>query len=113
MEGDIFVNKLSNRLDYLDKMMDLRNYYIESQKHSIVNEIAWLNENADKFSNLRLYFTNFMRMERIIQISDEELIQLAEIRGNYLYSQLCGLEQQKIENRPLKVIVQELKCLGQ
>ena len=107
------MNKLSGRLDFLDKVMDLRNFYIESQRHTIINEIMWLNENVDKFDNLRVYFTNTLGMENVLRISNKELMELAEIRGNYLYSQLCSLEQRKVDNKPLKVIVQELKCFGQ
>lgn len=107
------MNKLSDRLDLLDKVMDLLNYYIESQRHTIINEIMWLNENVDKFDSLRVYFANTLGMEKVLRISNKELVQLAEIRGNYLYSQLCGLGQRKVDNKPLKVIVQELKCFGQ
>lgn len=105
--------KLSNRLDGIDKVMDLRNYYIDNQKRVISQELRWLADNENKPENLRQYFTNFLREERIMQIGDEGLNQLAEIRGNYLYLQFCGLEQRKINNKPLKLIVQELKCLGQ
>ena len=113
MKGVFRIDKLSNRLDEIDKVMDLRNYYIDNQKRVISQELRWLADNENKPENLRQYFTNFLCEERIMQIGDEGLNQLAEIRGNYLYSQFCGLEQQKIDNRLLKFIVQELKCLGQ
>ena len=112
MKGVFRVDKLSDRLDGVDKVMDLRNYYIDNQKQVISQELCWLADNENKPENLQQYFTNFLREERITQIGDEGLHQLAEIRGNYLYSQFCELEQQKIDNRPLKFIVQELKCLG-
>lgn len=105
--------KLSNRLDRVDKAMDLRNYYIDNQKQAISQEIRWLADNENKPKNLRLYFANFLCKEEIIRIGDRGLSHLAGIRGNYLYSQFRRLEQQKINSRPLKFIVQELKCLGQ
>ena len=107
------MEKLSDRLDRVDKAMDLRNYFIDNQKRVISQELHWLADNENKPKNLRLYFANFLCEEEIIRIGDGGLNQLAEIRGNYLYSQVCGLEQQKIDNRPLKIIVQELKCFGQ
>ena len=107
------MDKLSDRLDLVDKVMDLRNYYLECQKCTIINDIKWLEQNANKPDCLRLYFVNLLGKERILQIGDKELSQLAEIRGNYLFAQLYGLEQQKIANKPLKVIVQELKLFGQ
>lgn len=107
------MNKLSDKLDFLDKAMDLHNYFIESQRQAIINEIVWLELNEQKPINLRSHFLQLLSLERVAQISDKELQQLAEMRGNYLYSQLCGLGQQKIENKPLKIIVQQLKNSGQ
>lgn len=107
------MDKLSDRLDWVDKVMDFRNYYIDNQKQAISQEIHWLADNENKPKNLRLYFANFLCKERIMQIGDRGLSQLAEIRGNYLYSQFRRLEQQKMDNRPLKFIVWELKCFGQ
>lgn len=105
--------KLSDRLDGVDKAMDLRNYFIDNQKQAISQEIRWLADNENRPENLRPYFANFLREERIMQIGDSGISQLAEIRGNYLYSQFMVLEKRKIDNSPLKFIVQELKCFGQ
>lgn len=107
------MDKLSNRLDLVDKTMDIRNYYLECRKHAIINEINWLAQNLDRPDDLYAYFSNSLLSRGIVQISSAELRQLAEIHGNYLYLQLCGLEQQKVDNTPLKVIVQELKSFGQ
>lgn len=107
------MEKLSDRLDRVDKAMDLKNYYIDNQKRAISQEINWLADNENKSENLRLYFANFLCKEEIIRIGDSGLSQLAEIRGNYLFSQFCRLEQQKIDNGPLKFIVWELKYFGQ
>lgn len=107
------MDRLSDRLDVLDKVLDLRNEYIESQKQNIVNEIKWLEANTENIENLRSYFINTLYMRQAIQYDDSAIQQLAEIRGNYLYSCLCGISQQKVETRPLKCIVQGLKCFGQ
>ena len=107
------MDKLSDRLDRIDKAMDLRNYYIDNQKHAISQEIHWLADNENNPKNLRLYCANFLCKERIIRIGDKGLSQLAEIRGNNLCSQFRRLEQQKMDNRPLKFIVWELKGFGQ
>lgn len=106
------MDNISDRLDFLDKSMDLYNDYIEYQKRSIINEIKWLEENVGNTNELRSFFSRFLHMERVLQLSDKALQELAEIRGNHLYSQLQGLENQKVNNRPLKIIVQELKFFG-
>ena len=107
------MDKLSDRLDRVDKAIDLRNYYIDNRKQAISQEIHWLADNENNPKNLRLYFAHFLCKERIIRIGDRGLSQLAEIRGSYLSSQFRRLEQQKMDNRPLKFIMWELKCFGQ
>ena len=113
VKGVICMVKLSNPLDGVDKVMDLRNYFLDNQKQAISQEIRWLADNENKPENLRQYLAQFLPEERIMQIDDSGISQLAEIRGNYLYSQFLVLEKRKIDNSPLKFIVQELKCLGQ
>ena len=107
------MDRLSDRLDFLDKILDLRNYYIESQKQNIMNEIEWLETNIENIAILRSYFINTLHMGQAMQLNDNAIQQLAEIRGNNLYSYLCGMSQQKVETKPLKFIVQELKHFGQ
>lgn len=107
------MNKLSDQLDFAEKILDVRNYYLDYQKQSIVKQIMWLENNSTNFDALRGYFTGFLQMERVLQFDEKSLQELAEIRGNFLYSQLRGLEHQKTETTPLKIIVQELKAMGQ
>lgn len=107
------MNKPSDRLDFVDKVLDLRNFYLENQKQHINHEIVWLNENYEDIQSLRQYLSSFMPTEQVLQFSDKTVQELTEIRGNYLFSQFCGLDQQKVETKPLKIIVQELKNLGQ
>ena len=107
------MNKPSDRLDFVDKVLDLRNFYLENQKQHINHEIVWLNENYEDIQSLRQYLSSFLPTEQVLQFSDKTVQELAEIRGNYLFSQFCVLNNQKIKTQPLKIIVQELKCLGQ
>lgn len=107
------MNKLSDRIDFMDKILDLRNYYIDYQRQRVVNEIKWLEANNNNIDSLRSYFMNVLNMRQVKQFSDDDIQQLAEIRGNNLYSDLRGMSQQKIETKPLKILVQELKYFGQ
>lgn len=107
------MNRPSDRLDFVDKMMDLRNLYLENQKHIISSEIIWLDEHYEDIQSLRQYFLSSLRMKGVAQLSDKAIQDLAEIRVNYLFSQFRGMDQQKVETRPLKIIVQELKYFGQ
>ena len=106
------MNKPSDRLDFLDKILDLRNQEIENQKQKIVNEINWLNANAENFQALKIYFSKIYYPEIVVQLNEGQLQELAQIRANDLYSYLQRLSNQKTNNLPLKVIVQELKHFG-
>lgn len=106
------MNKPSDRLDFLDKILDLRNQEIENQKQKIINEINWLAEKAEDFQALKIYFAKIYRPEVVLQLNDGQLQKLVQIRANDLYSYLQRLSNQKTNNLPLKVIVQELKVFG-
>lgn len=106
------MNKPSDRLDFLDKILDLRNQEIENQKQKIINEINWLDENAEDFQALKVYFAKIYRPEIVVQLNERQLQELTQIRANDLYSYLQRLNNQKTNNLPLKVIVQELKFFG-
>lgn len=109
------MNKPSDRLDFFEKILDLRNQEIENQKRSIVNEINWLAENAENAENfqaLKTYFVKIYRPEIVLQLNNGQLQELVQIRANDLYSYLQRLNSQKTNNLPLKVIVQELKYFG-
>ena len=106
------MNKPSDRLDFFEKILDLRNQEIENQKRSIVNEINWLAENAENYQALKTYFVKIYRPEIVLQLNDGQLQELTQIRANDLYSYLQRLSSQKTNNLPLKAIVQELKYFG-
>ena len=46
------MDNISDRLDFLDKSMDLYNDYIDNQKRCIINEIKWLEEKTDIFEKV-------------------------------------------------------------
>lgn len=48
------MEKPSETLDLLDKITELRNCYVDEQKHAISSEIKWICENADNVG-FRLY----------------------------------------------------------
>ena len=106
------MNKPSDRLDFFEKILDLRNQEIENQKRSIVNDINWLAENAENYQALKTHFVKIYRPEIVLQLNDGQLQELTQIRANDLYSYLQRLNSQKTNNLPLKVIVQELKYFG-
>lgn len=107
------MDKPSDRLDYIEKVFDLRNFFLDCQKQTIIRDIMWLENNSTNFEALKGYFAGLLKVERVLQLDFKSLQELAEIRGNFLYSQLRGLEHQKTETTPLKIIVQELKAMGQ
>jgi hypothetical protein len=105
------MDKLSDRMDLLDKGIELYNYYVGDQRRSITDEIMWLVDNSENTDKLRAYFSQFLSKERLQHFTDKDIEELAQIRGNHLYAQLKGLGC-KIDTVPLKVIVQCLKNSG-
>lgn len=106
------MNKPSDTLDLWDKILDWRNQEIENRKREIVNEIYWLDENAENFQALQIHFVKIYRPIIVIQLNERQLQMLTEIRINDLYSFLQRLSNQKTNHLPIKVIVQELKAKG-
>ena len=53
------MNKIGDRLDFVDKSIEMRNYYIQSEMEKIKNEIQWMDSNSDSINQLRLYFVDF------------------------------------------------------
>lgn len=105
------MEKPSETLDLLDKITELRNCYVDEQKHAISSEIKWICENADNVDILRKYLSQLLKNGKEMQLSNDSIKELAQIRANHLYSDLNGLGT-KIDNFPLKVIVQYLKDCG-
>jgi hypothetical protein len=105
------MDKVSDKLDLLDKGIELYNYYVEDQRRSITDELMWLADNSGNTDKLRVYLSQFLSEGRVLQFTDKDVGELAQIRGNHLYAQLKGLGC-KIDTMPLKVIAQCLKNNG-
>jgi hypothetical protein len=107
----ILVDKLSDRLDFVDKGMDLYNFYVAEQRRSIANEIIWIDNNKTNVENLRVYLSHFLGEKRISQLNDSSIVEIAVYRANYLYSQFQN-SITEIDTKDLKLIVQILKSQG-
>lgn len=66
----------------------------------------------DNIKDLREYMATILDPGREQILSDSAIKSLAEIRANYLYSELIK-SGNKIETLPLKVIVQCLRANGE
>ncbi len=106
------MDKLSDRLDFFDKGIEIHNYYIQIEAERIRDEIIRLDHNSNDINKLRVYFANFLGRERISQLSDADIRDLLVIRANDLYRHYLALSGQKIDTTPLKIIVQGLKIQG-
>lgn len=103
------MDKISDRLDYVDNGIDMYNYYIQIEMQKIRDEIMWMDCNSNNIHELRLYFVNFLGKERVSQLSDKAINELLTIRANELYKHYQILAGQKNDTTPLKIIVQALK----
>lgn len=113
----------SNILNNTDKVSDLNNFFIDFQKRKIINEINWLYQNYDDMNAISAYWlnlanfnntaANLLYRQQFRSYSVEKMHHLVELRANFLYGQLKNLDNYKIDNKPLKVIIQELKKIVQ
>lgn len=109
--GDSNMNKMSDGLEALDKILEIRNFYIDNQKQNISDEIMWMYRNENNISELRKYLANYLPVNRIQQLSDSSIQELVEMRANYLYAAMKNMGC-KVNTIPLKVIVESLKISG-
>lgn len=107
------MNKLSDRLDFADKGLEVYNGYIDGQIKIFSDEIGFLNDNFEDLPKLRQHLAQFLSVNRALELSDESIRSLAILRANHLNDQIQQLKNQKINNLPLKAIVQGLKFRGQ
>lgn len=107
------MNKPSDRVDYVDKALEVHNSYIDIQVENFSNEIQWLDENFENILSLRQHLAQFLPFNRVSELSDDSIKSLAIIRANHLNEQIQHLKSRKINNMPLKAIVQGLKFRGQ
>lgn len=114
--------KPSDFLDAFDKTADIINIWTDFRRQGIIDEILWLDQNYENIDALRGYilkhvdFKNKIANEdyarKVLGYSDTKIQQLAELWANRLYAELRNVQSGKIENKPLKIIVHELKAQG-
>ncbi len=117
------MNKPSDVFDFLDKSAEWYNFFIDINTQEIVKEINWLNMNYNNIHELRVYFLRFVNhsnfdyymkfFDYLNSLSDEEIQIAVQHRANILYNHIKYNKQQKIENKPLKLIAEELKRYNQ
>ncbi len=105
--------------DLLDKCAVCYNFFIDMDNQRISQEIIWLNDNYGNIYALRAYFLRFAdpryfmgymnHLNYLNSLSGDEIQLAAQNRANVLYAHMKYNEQRKIENKPLKVIAEELK----
>ncbi len=113
------MNKPSNLFDLLDKSAEWHNFFIDMNNDSIAQEIKWLNDNYNNIRLLKSYFLRFVDprnftyyikyVDYLNSLSDDEIKSAVQDRANALYAYMQYNEQRKINNKPLKLIVEEMK----
>lgn len=106
------MDRLSDRLDLIDKGFAIYNYAIEREAHNLAGEVTWLDENRGNIGLLRAYLLQFLTEERIKSYKDEDVCELAQMRKNTLVDRIFRLKGCKVNTDPLKIIEFELKYLG-
>lgn len=116
------MNKSSDLFDALDKTLEVCNFAIDVQVRKLIDEILWIDtnyENIDVLRNYLLKCANFNNTVANIEYAnqlrlypDSRVQDLAEERANSLYKSVLTTKNSKIENKPIKLIVQELKAFN-
>ena len=114
--------KPSDFLDALDKTIDIANLRADVSGQRIIDDILWLDQNYENIDALRGYILNRVDFKneianmdyarKVLGYSDTKIQRLAELWANRLYAELRNVQSGKIENKPLKIIVHELKARG-
>lgn len=103
------MDKMSDRLECVDKTIEICNDYVQTEMERIKNEIQFLDSNSNNINELRRYFVKFLGRERVLQLSDAAINDLLTIRANDLYLHYQVLSRHRINTIPLKIIIQGLK----
>ena len=106
------MDKISSRLDVVEKGIEMRNLYVQFETEKIRNEILWLYKHSNNTQQIRIYFSKLLGEKRVAELSDNAIQELLLIRANFLDKQIYELSHNKIETTPLKIIVQGLKLTG-
>ena len=114
--------KASYFLDALDKTFDIANLWINFRKQKIIDKILWINQNFENIDVLRGHIlscvdfknqrVNEAYARKVLGYSSAKVKSIVELRANFLYAEFRNVQNEKIENKPLKIIVQELKLQG-
>lgn len=122
-EGD-GMGKLSDRLDRVDKAVDLYNAALEADNEQLRNEILWL---RNHFGDVELLRTRFLELykasisnalarvlyyEQIKEYSVEHLQKMAEYRANVLFMRMQTNKARRIDNSMIKPIAEIVRLLG-
>lgn len=119
----MYFGKISDIGDAYNKAADINNFFVDAEKQNLKDEINLLWENRYNPDALRKYFLDSFSKDNFIarliyarqlrSYSVKRLYYMAELKANVLYCRINNLDFSKIDNMPLKVIVQELKAVGQ
>ena len=104
--------KPSDFMDTVDKVCEVYNAYLDDLQQQIKNEITWLCQNENEPSELRKYAVKTYNKKLVPFLTDDQIYSLIEIRVNELYSRFQGIDKNKTNTLPIKVIAQELKLFG-
>lgn len=117
------MNKPSNFFDALDKTLEIRNWTIDVQVQNLIDEILWIDANYDNIDALRNYLlkcanfnnavANVEYAHQLNSYTDSYIQNLVEERANILYGRILTTKNSKLDNKPIKLIVQELKAFNQ
>ena len=118
----MYFRNLSDIFDFCNKSADINNCLIDNEKKKLKDEIGLLWENRHNPDVLRKYFLdNYSEKNFIARVfyakqlrlsSAEKLYNMAEFQANLLFCKINNFDTCKIYNKPLKVIVQVLKAMG-
>ena len=114
--------KQSDFLDAVDRVCDIKNFRADICSRDIIDEILWIDQNFENIDALRKHIlkcanfkckkANEQYAREVLDYPDKRVQDVAELRAMFLYLQLRNIQSGKIDNRPLKIIVQELKLWG-
>lgn len=114
--------KPSDFLDAFDKTFDIANFWADFRKKKIIDEILWIDQNFENIDTLRRHILSLVAFNdqkanesyarKVLGYSDTRVQDIAELRAKFLYAEFRNVQNGKIENIPLKIIIQELKARG-
>lgn len=117
------MNKPSDAVDFMDKVLDIHDYMIDAQNRRCQMEIKWLNDNYNNSEALRGYFLSMydvgnmaLKYQYFYQLRGytlEKLQEMATFRASLLSGQYYANELKKGDHSALKPISEILKLMEQ